>query len=218
MANPCVVPIHVCRTRVTRLDELGNVDTPPDNSYVSSKAFSVQVSPNVETGADITQRGGCDCILATYQGADLLKGFNLEYAKGALEPALEEMLVGGTPITVGGNVTGFWAPGVLDCGESQPAVAFEIWGDAYTGSTNDGTWPYFHWVFPKTTWQLGQQTFGNEFSQPPFTGKAVANPLWGGGPYGDQPSDTPSDSPGGYFLTTTLPTASCEYADVTPGS
>jgi hypothetical protein len=200
------------------LDDVGNVDDPPNNGYVSDKPVSVQVSPNTEAGTDVTQKGGCDCIIATYQGADLLKGYNLEFAKGALEPALEEMMLGGTAIVDGADIIGVWSPGPLDCGEKAPSVAFEFWGDAFVGSTNDGTWPYFHFVFPKTTWQTGQQTYENNFSQPPFTGKAVANPLWGSGPYGDQPQDTPAESPGGYFFTTTLPTAACDYVDVTPGS
>lgn len=219
MANVCPAPIHVCAVRVTLLDtDTGEPDDPPDNVFVSDKATSVQVTPNVATGADVEQRGGCDCIIATYQGPDLLKGYNLEFAKGALEPALEVMLLGGTPITSGADTIGVFAPGPLGCGDRAPVVGFEFWGDAYVGSAPDGTFPYFHFLFPRTSWQEGQQSFANEFANPAFTGKGTANPNWGSGPHGDQPLAIPTDSPGGYWLDDAIPTASCDPTDVTPGT
>lgn len=219
MANVCGTSFHVCKVRATRLDDVGNVAPSPNNSYVTDSPISVQVTPRVEAGADITLKGGCDCIIATYQGPDLLKGFDLAFVKGKIEPGLEEMLLGADVITDGADLVGIWHPGPLDCGDVQPAAGFEFWTDVWQGSAQETVRPYIHHVYPQTTWQQQAQTFANEFAQPGVAGKAVANPAWANGPYGDQPEPVPSQSPGGFFYTDeTPPTGSCGYASVTPGS
>lgn len=215
----CGVSLHVCRIRVTRLDSVGNVAGGADNSYVSDKPISVQLTPTIETGADTTLKGGCDVILATYQGPDLLKGFELEFAKGAIEPAMEELMLGGTLIEDDSTVPvpiGLWHPGSDDV---QAAVAFEFWTDVWEGSAQNADWPFIHHVYPYTTWRMGQQTFENDFAQPTLSGKARANSAWGSGPYGDQPEPIPANSPGGFFYTDEpTPDAACGYATVVPSS
>lgn len=218
----CGVSLHVCRVRVTRLDSVGSVAPEPNNSYVSDKPISVQLTPTIETGTDTTLKGGCDCIVATYQGPDLLKGFELEFAKAAVEPAMEEMMLGATVILDESTVPvpiGLWHPGPLDCAEVQSACAFEFWTDVWEGSGQNADWPYIHHVYPYTTWQMGQQSYENDFAQPTLSGKARANSAWGAGPYGDQPEAIPTNSPGGFFYQTeAMPDAECGYDSVTPGT
>ena len=38
-------------------------------------------------------------------------------------------------------------------------MAFEFWTEHVVGSGLDATYPYFHWVFPASTWQIGDNTF-----------------------------------------------------------
>jgi hypothetical protein len=219
MANVCGTSLHVCRIRATRLDDVGNVAEPPNNVAVSDSPISVTVTPRVEAGADLTLKGGCDCIVATYLGPDLLKGFDLELAKAKIEPALEEILLGATVISDGGDQIGYWHPGPLDCGQTQTLAGFEFWTDVWIGSAQESVRPYIHHVYPSTTWQQAAQTFQNEFAQPGITGKASANPAWGNGPHGDQPEPIPADSPGGlYYTAEPLPDSACGYDDVTPAS
>lgn len=219
MANVCGTSLHVCRIRATRLDDVGNVAAPPNNSYVTDSPISVTVTPRIEAGADLTLKGGCDCIVATYLGPDLLKGFDLEFAKAKIEPGLEEILLGATVITDTGDLVGYWHPAPLDCGQTQSIAGFEFWTDVWVGSAQEGARPYIHHVYPSTTWQQGAQTFQNEFAQPSLAGKASANTVWDEGPYGDQPEGIPTDSPGGLFYTAEpLPDSECGYQDVTPAT
>lgn len=220
----CGVSLHLCRARVTRLDSVGNVEDPPNNVYVTDVPMSVQLTPTIEAGVEATLKGGCDCIVATYQGPDLLKGFTFEFGDAVVEPAMQEMMLGASLITDDSDSPvpiGIWHPGPLDCGGSQPKVAFEFWTDVWNkgGSSQNTDWPYLHHVYPATTWALGQQTYENTFATPTFTGKARANSAWGDGPYGDQPEPVPTNSPGGHFYEVgPLPDAECGYQDVTPTS
>ena len=51
------------------------------------------------------------------------------------------------------------------------------------------TYPYFHWVFPSTTWVFGDNTFEEGPAQPTLNGTSQTNGNWGDGPYGDGPPD-----------------------------
>ena len=65
MPAPCGVPLGLCAMRLTRLLETGCVDGSTDNSFVSTELISLQFTPVVETGADTTLTGGCDCTIAS---------------------------------------------------------------------------------------------------------------------------------------------------------
>lgn len=223
----CGVPIHVCRTRITRLDSLGNVEAGPDNSYVSDKPISVVVTPVVEPGTESTLVGGCDCILASYKGTNKLKRFDLEIAIGAFEPAMLEMVLGATLIEDSSDEPvpiGVWWPNQLTCDQGQqPNVAIEFWSDIWTGDHQDADWPYMHHVYPSSYWQISAQRYENALTPTSIVGFTRTNPVWGDGPYGDQQAitagpqeTTPSDTPGGAFYTEVdPPTADCGYKTTT---
>lgn len=219
MANVCGVSLHVCRIRATRLDSDGNVAASPNNSAVDDKPVQVTMTPRISAGADLELKGGCDCIIASYLGPDIVKGWDLAVDKGAINFALEEILLGGSAITAGADLIGRWFAGPLDCGETQPKSAFEFWTDVWDGNAQSTVWPRLHYVFPGTTWAEGTTTAQNNLVPEPITGKAVANDNWANGPYGDQPEAVPAGMPGGRWLTTdAFPTATCGYSDVTPAS
>lgn len=218
MAAPCGVSLHVCTIRITVLDpDTGAVEDAEDNSYVTGKSLSVQVTPTIEAGADITLTGGCDCVVASYRGTDKLKRFEFEMNVAALEPAMIAMMVGGTIINDGTYDTGVAWPSALECGEAEPAVAFEFWTDHWNGDAQDPDYPYIHHVYPQTRWQIGQQQYQNDFAQPVLTGFSRQNLAWGDGPYGDGPGADIRN--GGWFYTDTAPpTAVCAAATVEPSS
>ena len=219
MANVCGTSLHACASRVTRLASDGNVATPPNNTWVSESLISVQLTPRVAAGADIELRGGCDCIIAAYLGPDLLKGFDIEVVDGKLQPGLDDILTGAAAITEAGDVIGAWAPGLLDCGGTQPRAAYEFWTDVYVGTAISAARPYIHHLFPGAVWQKGQQSFANEFGTNPYTGKATSNEVWGNGPYGDQPEAAPTDTAYGWWYSNDAkPSATCDYTDTTPAS
>ncbi len=218
MAAPCGVSLHVCTVRLTVLDSnTGNVSDTDDNSYVSDKPLSVQVTPTIEAGADITLTGGCDCVIAAYRGTDKLKRFEFEVNVAALEPVMIAMMVGGTILVDGAVDVGVAWPSSLECGEAEPVVAFEFWTDHWNGDSQDPTYPYIHHIYPQTRWQIGQQQYQNDFAQPVLAGFSRQNLVWGNGPYGDGPGADISN--GGWFYTDVAPpTAACEPATVIPAS
>ena len=215
MPNACGVSFGACLLRVTRLDANGNVIA-GNNTYVSDRLTQVTVNPNNETGNTFSVRNGCGCKIASRSFPDTFNFMDLTIQDAALEPQLVAFLLGAETIDDGGNVVGWAGPSALACDEANPLVAFEFWAENGFGSGLDSTYPYWHWVFPATTWQLGDNTFEEGPAQPSFVGKSQTNGNWGDGPFGDGPPDGADISEYGVWATDeTLPTASCEAQAVT---
>lgn len=221
MQNPeiCAIPLHVCRFRVTRLNADGTVAAGPDNSYVSDDLITVQMNPNILQGLETDLVGGCGCIVATRKDPDRLKRFDFVVNSGALEPALLEMLIGAdiiedtstSPVPIG-----VWYPDQRDCSFVPTSVAVEFWADAWVDDAPDVDWPYIHFLFPRTSWQMGSMQLGNDFAQTVVNGFSRSNASWGDGPYGDQPEVIPVGAPGGFWYSQAAqPTSACGYATTT---
>src|SRR3954471_14574536 len=125
--DKCLASIHLCRIRVTRLEDTGAPAAGPNNVYVSDKPLVLGVTPVLEAGVDRTLVGGCDCIVATYRGYDKLKRVDFQLDLGALEPGLSEMLTGSAVITDSGDLIGNWFDDQqFSCdGPPSPNVCFE---------------------------------------------------------------------------------------------
>jgi len=210
-AAECLAMIHLCRVRVTRLDQFGHPVAGPNNVYISANPMVLTVTPSYEAGQDLTLVGGCDCIIAEYRGYDKLKRFDLELDVGAFEPGLMEMMLGATAILSSSNPIGVWWPlNQFNCGvPAQPNVCFEAWQDGWNEDQQDATWPYIHHIFPSSFWSIGATTMQNDFTQPKLTGFTRQNTNWGLGIFGDQPES--AQALGGSFYSTTTPTAACGY-------
>lgn len=219
MAAVCPAILHFCRVRLTRLDTVGNVAAPPNNSYVSAGAISLQYGSEVSTGEDRELKTGCGCIIASAKDPDIVKRFNFELTMATFEPVLFEMLTGATIKLDGSDPIGIDFPDQTDCDFEPSYVAFEGWADAYDGNAPDQTRPYFYVVWPSTTWTIGQTTLQNDFAQLPLTGFSRSNALWGHGPYGDTGiSDVIGANGSLVQIDQAPPTASCDYADIAVAS
>lgn len=209
MSAVCASTIHFCFFRVTRVDAVGNPIAGPNNVYVTDKPMMLTITPDILAGEVKDLKGGCDQLIATYRGQDILKRFNLELDLGVLEPGIEEMLTGAAAILDSGSDpigVQFTAP----CGTQQPFVAIEGWQDLYDCDHQPSApYPYRRWLFPSSRWQRGAETLQNDFTQPKFTGFSLGNPNWGLGIYGDQPVS--AEPNGAWFYDTLLPTAACGY-------
>ncbi len=219
MAVNCGVSFGLCRMRVTKLDGLGNVVNEAGNSYVSDRIVSIGVSPNIETGNTFSRRNGCGCSLARFKSNDIFNWWEFQFEDGALEPEMQALMLGSETIVDGSDVVGLAFGSALDCDDDPPAVALEFWTKHITGSGQDALHPWVHWVFPYTSWQLGDNTAEEDFMANALVGFSRTNDLWGQGPYGDGPPDGKDISDGGYWKTDVEPpTASCVSAEVEPGS
>ena len=219
MAVNCGVSFGLCVVRVTKVDAAGNVVAGAKNSYVSDKAISVSVTPNIETGNTFSLRNGCGCSIARFKANDTFNWFEFTFADGALEPEMWALMLGSETIVDGADVVGMAFQGALECDEDEPAVGLEFWTKHVVGSGQDGALPWIHWVFPKTVWQLSDNTFEEDIAQPSLTGFSRTNLQWGDGPYGDGPPDGQDIREGGWWKTDVdPPAANCVGAAVTATS
>jgi hypothetical protein len=212
MTALCKAAIHLCAIRVTRLDDLGDPSPGPNNVFVSDNSIMLGVTPEIEAGEEKNLVGGCDCIIASYKGKDKLKRFSLELDQGLLEPALLEMLLGGSAILDGVDPIGMWWPSQLSCeDDTQPNLCFEGWQDLWEDDhlSNEGGFRYLHWIWPSTYWQIGDHSLQNDFNQPKVTGFSRGNPNWGLGIFGDLPEA--AEPLGGWFYDDAKPTAQCGW-------
>jgi hypothetical protein len=185
----CGAPYGLCAIRVTRLDSDGNAD---DDFAVSRKPVTVGFNPNIDQGTDVTARDGCGCRTVSVKGNPVFNWFEFTFGKDVLEPAIEALMTGDTPITDPGNgnlVVGINGAGALGCEDDPIYVGFEMWAKHYVNTAPDGTYKLVHWVFPSTRWQWGDNTIEEGVSRTVLTGFSRSNSLWGSGPYGDGPPD-----------------------------
>lgn len=211
--------LHACSLRATLLDSDGSVSAEANNSYVTNQLIQIQVNPVLLQGAEIDVPGACGCLLATWAENDLLKRFDTVIDRHALEPILEQMLLGGAVIDDAGDAVGWNAPEQLACGDQPQYAALEFWADRIVDDAPDPEYPYWHFVLPMGKFQLGPSTHGAGFAQRQIVGKGRRNPLWGGGPYGDGPPDDQDVTRFAYWATASAPPGTSTLAaSVTPSS
>lgn len=219
MAANCGGSFGLCVMRVTKLDAAGNVVNEAGNSYVSDNPKEIGFNPNIETGNTFNARNGCGCSVVRFKANDTFNWWDFTFADTVLEPILEALMLGQETIVNGADVVGVAFGGSLACDEDEPAVSLEFWTKHVVGSGQDGTYPWIHWAFPKTVWQVSNRTAGEALMEPGLTGFSRTNTVWGEGPYGDGPPDGQPIPEGGYWKTATdPPAADCLAAEVEPGS
>jgi hypothetical protein len=203
---------------VTRVDGNGNVIA-GSNAYVSDAPLNIAVNPNVETGNTISTRNGCGCKIFSFKFPDTFNWWEFSFQDVKMEPQLQAFMLGAETVVDGALVVGLAFPGALACDEDPPAVALEFWTKRGIGNGTDPLLPWWHFVFPQTSWQWGNNTFDDTAAQPTLTGFSQANGNWGDGPYGDGPPDGQDLTNGGYWATDVdPPDASCVATTVTSTS
>lgn len=216
MANDCLPSIQACALRVARLDPNG-VPTPGiDNLYVTDTMVTLTAEPQYLDGAEFEVQNACGDLVVNFLDVPRLKRVNITLNISAPDPELSELMAGGSVLTDGAAV-GWEAPPLLT--RIQPyGVSLELWTKRLADDGDlDATFPYFHWVFPRTKLRIGAKNFQNGPMDNPFSGFAIENPNWYDGPLGDWPVS--SDRVFAYLpvAATDLPTPVCGY-QTTPAS
>lgn len=218
--SECTIPFEICRLRVTRLDAVGNIAPEPNNFWVTDKITQLVFTPDIETGADRVLLGGCGCIIAAAKIDDLRKRWTLTLDKGSIEPGLDELLLGDTVISSGGAAIGTWSAPQIGCDSAgPPQVAIEAWAKNWDFDHQDAALPWIHFLFPMSQWQRAAETLSDDLATSPVAGFTRVNPVWGHGPYGDQPEAAAAGADfGQWFTAVDPPDAACAYGSITPGS
>ncbi len=221
MAAPkCLAIIKLCAVRVTPLNTDGTVNDAGEY-YVTDKTVQLGFTPDISTGQDREIRNGCDCIIAASKAQDILKRFTFTLDRGNLEPALEAMLLSQEAILDpddADNVIGVNFSGDLGACD-QGAVMLEGWAQADDLDHPDADFPWLHFRWPWTQWQIGPGTLSADYFQPQVTGFNRANTE-----VGDPYTDLPASGTGvitndffGYWLQSEdPPTAGCGVQTLTP--
>ena len=158
----------------------------------------------------------CGCKIGSRKFPDTFNYWDITLSTAQIEPTLLAFLTGSSTIEDGADTVGLAFASALACDEQAPKVAFEFWAENGSGSGLHATYPYWHWVFPATTWVFGDNTFEEGPAEPTLNGASQTNGNWGAGPYGDGPPDGQDISEGGVWATNdTLPTAECAAQPVT---
>lgn len=208
--NTCLASLQACRLRVARLTAGGSPEEGDDNLYVTDALIQVQSSPEIEAGDEITQKTGCGDICVQFKDIDRIKRVTLSMELCQLDAELIEMLTGATVLTSGGDTVGFAIP---PFSANPGSVSVEAWSKAWSGAeqeTDDDDNPvYFRWVWPSTTWTLGQHTLENGVLSVPLTGQGVENSNYGLGAEADLPGTFPGAE--AVFRDINIPDANCGY-------
>jgi hypothetical protein len=223
----CFDSLKICALRVTALDNVGNVAPGPNNAVATARETQLQFTGDVDQGKDLFYRNGCDKPLAAYKSQALLKRFTLQLDLFGIEPAVQSLMLGatiedddaGAPIGFEYNIQ------TCPSDPTPPLVAVEAWSFAWDCDAQNGTTPYFYWLWPMTQWSADQaDSLQADFVQPKLTGFSRRNPLWGHGPYGGIAKGAGATTylnggaPGVILTKTAPPSAVCGFITVTPGS
>ena len=225
----CYASLQVCALRVAALDANGSPDNGAANGYVSDALIEATVSLELEEGDDFTVKNGCGAICQQFRDCDRLKSLSFELQLCHLDAELISLMTGASLITDlsgggAGDAIGLEFPGIDDA--CPNGVSLELWSKAWDQSSQatppfagGGTNVYFHFVFPRTKWTIGELKFENDFMRVPITGIGEENPrITSNGPFDDWNVDVAArggiTNMGGWFLDTTLPTAECGFITV----
>lgn len=210
-AHRCLSSVRAKRLRVARLHEDGTLDPGDDNLYVSDALLSIGTSPEVEAGEEFTQRNGSGEICVYVSGDDEVKRYNLTLTLCQLDSELLEMLTGAALITSGGVTVGVQMPKI---GDDKPIVCVEAWSEARTqrqqAVDDSSSLLFWHWVWPRVTWTIGDFTLEAGILNIPLNGKAEENDSMGTGPAADWPALITAAQ--AWYLDDAMPDAACGYA------
>lgn len=179
------------------------------NASAATIQSALEALSNVDPG-DVVCTGG------PLPGTPVVVTFGGQYAGANVTQmtANSAGLTGGTSPTVNvsittpggtGNAIGWRAPEV-NVSPVPNGVAVEAWANAIIDNAVDGTYPYFHFIWPRCRFRLSDNftLASDNVSLPAFTATAEQNANFGTGPVGD--ITIPTDRVWQWVRTTTNPT------------
>jgi hypothetical protein len=219
----CFQSFFVCAMRVTRLSSTGAPLTGVNDGYLAKAPVMVTVTPDRETGVELTAQNGCGALCAYYKQQDQLKKYDINFELCDLDNELIEILTEESLITVVGETVGREFRRVGACQTTQTVgVALEFWSNRWdscappTGAA--GASPYWHWFFPRAYLQVGETTMENDFMKVPIEGYLQENPNFDAGVWTENPfpaAAAPLLSMGAVIEDSSIPTAACGYTQPT---
>ncbi len=204
----CGSSIYACATRVAVLEQDGVPLPGAGNLYVTDALVKMEGTPQFTKVPEVEVLNACGALCSFYKAIDPFKRVDLTLELCTIDPELEHMLTGGELFSTGGFVIGASAPpvGTVEAAV-QNGVSIELWSKHILQGDLDPTWPYIHWIWPRTHWAPDKTTFDINHMPRLFTGFTSENPNWFNGPANDWTFS--SDRTYAYAFTKTLPATAC---------
>lgn len=202
MSLCCPKSTKACAIRVTRQNECDVALDPltPNSRLQTSGFMELNLSPDIESGEDITTKNACGDICIRDKDCDRLKGFEVELKLCGIPLGLIEMLTGATLLSDGAGGFNGAVMREAKSASCENSKALELWsknsdkGVCDVDGTPSNLW--IQWVLPRTiNWEIsGGLNFTIGALEVTLSGYAENNPLW----YPSFPRSTfPSYTPGG---------------------
>lgn len=214
----CFASLNLEAIRVSKIGSGGAPVVGATSALVTDAAVRLQVAVTLEAGTSFSQKNGAGRVCAALTQPDTIKALALSMDLCQLDMELLNLLTGATLFTDTGHTIGFQYP--LANAAENPGVCLEAWTAAWDGTgaavptftTPDAA--FFHWVFPRVKWTMGQMTLENALMVVPVTGIASENhSITANGPFNDWPTAVATAggvvAVGGAFFDDTLPTVAC---------
>jgi hypothetical protein len=179
MAEECRASLQVCAFRIGKLNSSGQPTAGVGNMLVSDSMIDIDVGFETTDASEFEQRNGCDSICVSFTGCEKIKAVTFDLNMCTIDHEAIQMMTEGAFIASGGVNIGHQPPAVSS--GCPNGVSFEVWTRRWNGTSPDAVRPYWHWVFPKTFWRVGDLTMENDVLVFPLSGKGTENYSIGNG-------------------------------------
>jgi len=124
----CPTSVRGIAMRATRQDVCDVVDMAQPNRMLATDGFvRINLSPDIEQAAEILIKKADGGICFQDRDTPYIKGWNMEVQFCKIEPAFQEMLIGGQLLVDdGGVIKGGWMPGI-EATTQEGSVQLEVW-------------------------------------------------------------------------------------------
>lgn len=208
--------------RIAELTPAGAPRNGAGHGYVSDAVVSIQRTPRVDAGQQVTQRNGSGAVCQYVSDCDTIVGQDLVMSLCTNDLKLISMLTGAYAPSDGTGTMGYLERGLND-GCADP-VSLEWWSIAWDGGAQasiGGVPQYWHRVVPFTRWVHAATTYERGLQVVTLNGKGEENAaITVNGAYNDWPAavvtaDGLVNRSFGEWREGTVPAAACATISVT---
>lgn len=201
----CLPQVHICAIRVADLDSDGTTTPGSDTLMAVDSVVELTATPNVKTGAEISEPNGCGVTCIDYAAPDSIVRYDVGITVCDSNPFVLRALGGGDVLAAAGD-NGYAFPALGEVPRRPRSI--EFWAKRIEDGDLALVNPYAWWVMPLVAYlRPGPVTKSATADKPSFVGRGFENPNWFDGPLNDWPVS--SDRALQWFPVPSLPTLSC---------